>query len=134
LPVGTHTISASYAGDGNFSSSSDDLDGGQVVTKSATTAKLARSTSDAAQPLTLTATILALAPGSTQLAKPTGQVTFVIDGVARGTVDLTAGVAGLFLPNGLPQGTHTIVVKYAGDGNFAASNTSFSVLFGGRTV
>src|SRR4029078_2761749 len=90
----------------------------RVWSKSGTTAKLTRSTSDAKQPLTLTATIMALSPGS---GLPTGSVTFVVDGVAQATVGVTNGVAVLDLPSGLSQGTHTVVVKYLGDGNYNAS-------------
>jgi len=130
LPIGTHTATATYAGDTNFiGSNTGSLS--QVVNMSSTTATLQRSISDAAQPLTLTATILAMAPGS---GAPTGSVTFTIDGVARGTVGMTNGVAALFLPNGLSQGSHSIVVKYLGDGNYSPSNTSFTMLFGGRTI
>jgi len=129
LAVGTHTVSASYGGDGNFTGSNGSLAGDQTVTKASTTAKLTRSTPDAGAPLTLTATILAVAPGG---GVPTGTVTFVIDGITRGTGDLNNGVTSLFLPNGLPQGQHTIVVKYAGSGSHSASNTTFVFNFGGR--
>ena len=64
---------------------------------------------------------------------PTGSVTFLIDGINRGTVNLVNGVAALFLPNGLSQGSHTIVVQYAGSGSHNASNTTFFFNFGGRT-
>jgi hypothetical protein len=130
LAVGTHAITATYAGDGNFTGSAGSLSGGQVVNKSATTAHLTRTTTDAGQPFTFTATILPVAPGG---GVPTGSVTFMIDGVDRGTVGMTNGTAQLFLPNGLSQGSHTIVVKYLGDPNFNTSNTTFTFNFGGRT-
>jgi autotransporter-associated beta strand protein len=129
LAVGSYTVTATYGGDGNFTGSNGTLAGGQTVNKAATTATLTRSTGDAGAPLTLTATILPVAPGG---GVPTGTVTFVIDGVTRGVVDLSNGVASLFLPNGLSQGSHTIVVKYAGSGNHTASNTTFIFNFGGR--
>jgi len=74
---------------------------------------------------------MALSPGS---GLPTGSVTFVVDGVARGTVGMTNGVAVLDLPSGLSQGTHTVVVKYLGDGNYNASNTTVTYNFGGRST
>ena len=64
---------------------------------------------------------------------PSGTVQFVIDGIVRVTVDLTNGVASLFLQNGLAQGSHTVVLKYAGSGSHAASNTTFILNLGGRT-
>ena len=132
LSVGTHAITAVYAGDGNFTGSDTGMSPlSQVVNPSGTKGQLSRSTADAQQPLTLTATIVALSPGA---GLPTGSVTFVVDGVARGTVGMTNGVATLFLPNGLAQGTHTVVVKYLGDGNYKPSNTSFTYTFGGRST
>jgi large repetitive protein len=130
LPIGIHAITASYAGDGNFTGSDNTAAPlSQAVNKSDTKARLALSTTQAKMPLTLTTTIVALAPGG---GVPTGSVTFKIDGIERGTVSLSNGVATLVLPNGLAQGTHTIVVKYTGDANFLASNTGFTYDFGGR--
>ena len=86
LAVGTYTVTASYAGDTNFTGSNGTLAGGQTVNKAATTAKLTRSTTEAGTPLTFTATILPVAPGG---GVPTGSVQFVIDGIVRGTVDLS---------------------------------------------
>jgi hypothetical protein len=129
LTVGPHAITATYNGDANFTGSNATLAGGQTVTKSATTATLTRSTSDANTALTLTATIKPVPPGS---GTPTGTATFMIDGVDRATVNLSGGVAVLVLPSGLAQGTHSIVIKYAGDGNFNASTTGFTYIFGGR--
>ena len=130
LAVGNHTVTASYNGDGNFTGSNGTLSGGQTVNKASTTAKLTRSTPEAGAPVTFTATIQPVAPGG---GVPTGTVEFVIDGIVRGTVDLSNGVATLFLPNGLSQGSHTIVVKYSGSGNHNLSNTTFTMNFGGRT-
>ena len=90
LDVGTHAITATYAGDGNFTGSAGSLVGGQVVSKSSTTAHLTRSTTDAGQPFTFTATILPVAPGG---GSPTGSVTFMVDGIDRGTVGTTNGIA-----------------------------------------
>jgi len=129
LTVGAHTVTASFAGDGNFNASNGTLAGGQTVNKAATTAHLTRSTSEAGAPLTFTATIVPVAPGG---GVPTGTVTFLIDGINRGTFGMTNGVASLFLPNGLPQGTHKIVVRYSGGDNHVASDTTFILNFGGR--
>ena len=130
LAVGSYAVTAIYDGDANFTGSNGTLSGGQTVNKAATTATLKRSTSEAGAPLTLTATILPVAPGG---GVPTGTVTFLIDGINRGTVDLANGSAALFLPNGLSQGSHTVVVQYSGSGSHNASNTTFFYNFGGRT-
>jgi hypothetical protein len=129
LAVGSYVVTASFAGDSNFNASNGTLAGGQTVNKAATTAQLTRSTSEAGAPLTFTATILPVAPGG---GVPTGTVTFLIDGIVRGTVGMTNGVASLFLPNGLPQGTHKVVVRYSGGDSHLASDTTFILSFGGR--
>jgi autotransporter-associated beta strand protein len=130
LAVGSYAVTASFAGDANFNASNGTLAGGQTVNKAATTATLSRSTSEAGAPVTFTATILPVAPGG---GVPTGTVTFVVDGINRGTFGMTNGIATLFLPNGLSQGSHSIVVKYSGGDNHNASNTAFTMNFGGRT-
>jgi hypothetical protein len=99
------------------------------VNKANTTAKLTRSTSQAGAPVSFTATIQPIAPGG---GVPTGSVQFVIDGIVRGTFDLTNGAATLFLPSGLSQGSHTIVIKYSGSDSHNLSNTTFTMNFGGR--
>jgi hypothetical protein len=98
----------------------------QTVLQSVTTATLSRSTANAGQPVTFTARILPVAPGA---GLPTGSVTFVIDGVVRGTVGLVNGIAKLTLPNGLSVGTHNIRVVYSGDANFLACNPNFPFNF-----
>ena len=82
--------------------------------------------------LVLTAVMKAIAPGTNQVQKPTGQVTFLIDGADRGTIDLVNNSAKLTLPNGLSTGTHKVVVQYTGDANNLASTTTIFLTFGGR--
>lgn len=130
LSVGSHPITATYGGDSNFTdSNSGSTPLTQTVQKSNTSATLTRSTPDANQPLTLTAAIAPIAPGG---GSPTGSVTFLVDGVVRGTVNLSSGTAALFLPNGLSQGTHTVTVQYSGDGNYNACSKTITYSFGGR--
>jgi autotransporter-associated beta strand protein len=125
LTVGTHTVRAEYQGSAGFAPSvSTTLT--QTVSQSATTATLSRSTANANQSVTFTARVLPVAPGA---GLPTGSVTFVIDGVVRGTVGLVNGVARLTLPSGLSVGTHNIRVVYSGDANFLACNPNFSFNF-----
>jgi hypothetical protein len=125
LTVGTHTVRAEYQTTPAFAASvSTTLT--QTVSQSATTATLSRSTPVGGQPVTFTARILPVAPGA---GLPTGSVTFVIDGVVRGTVGLVNGIAQLTLPNGLSVGTHNIRVVYSGDANFLACNPNFSFNF-----
>ena len=74
LPVGSHTITVSYGGDSNFiTSTSTALT--QAVNQDATKTTVASSAnpSVSGQPITFTATVKAVAPGS---GVPTGTVTF----------------------------------------------------------
>ena len=131
LSVGTHAITAEYAGNVNFTASNvGSLS--QEVQQNATKAQVTASTNQPNTHLVLTAVMKAIAPGTNQVQKPTGQVTFLIDGVDRGTIDLVNNSAKLTLPNGLSTGTHKVVVQYTGDANNLASTTTIFLTFGGR--
>src|SRR5439155_4115319 len=87
LPAGTHTITATYSGDTNFSGSIGTLSGGETVTanSSSTTTTVASSVNPSVlgQPVTFTATVT---PGGA--GTPTGSVSF-FDGassIGQGTL------------------------------------------------
>jgi hypothetical protein len=128
LSVGAHTITASYVGDGDFNASTSDVLS-QAVNAADTTTAVASSVNPSVygQPVTLTATVTANAPGS---GTPTGTVSF-FDGatnIGSGTLDGT-GMATL-TTGALGVGDHTLTAAYAGDANFNTS-TSGSL---GQTV
>ena len=131
LPVGTHAITAEYAGAPNFTASNTGSLS-QEVLQSESRAVVTRSTTQPRVPTTITVRIGAKQPGSAQVAKPTGQVTIFVDNVNRGTFDLVNGVAKLFLPAGLSAGSHKFVIQYSGDGNFLPSTTTVFYTFGSR--
>jgi hypothetical protein len=119
LSVGSHPITASYAGDGNFLASTSPA-GTQVVNKSPTTTAVAVAPGSSVfgQTVTLTANVVASSGGA---GTPSGAVTF-IDGattLGSGTLD-NNGKASLSV-NSLSVGTHSIAAKYAGDTNFLDS-------------
>src|SRR5205823_8495681 len=94
LGAGTHTITASYNGDGIFSSSSNTLT--QTVNKAATKVTVGSSPnpSTSGQVVTFTATVSVSTPGSTQAGYPAGSVTFR-DGsasIGQGTLNTSSGV------------------------------------------
>src|SRR5439155_20470133 len=74
------------------------------------------------QPVTFTATMVTLPPGS---GTPNGSFQFVIDGTARApvNVDAATGKATLTLSD-LAAGNHTVSGNYLGAANFATSSTS----------
>ncbi len=118
LSAGTHTISASFAGDSNFNASaSSDLS--QAVDKAATTATLAAlpSPSIYGESVTFTATI---APEFTAPAGIGGTVTFSVDGTAQAPVAVSSRKASLTIGS-FNAGPHTVSASYSGDGNFKAS-------------
>ena len=120
LSVATHTITASYSGDGNFQTSTGTEASPQVVNQdsSTTTVSSAANPSVFGQVVTFTATVAAVAPGS---GTPTGTVTFKEGSVTlAATVAMTSGQA-TFTTSSLSVATHTITASYSGDGNFQTS-------------
>jgi large repetitive protein len=120
LSVGTHTITATYQGDGSFLVSTTGTGLSQAVQAAATTTTVSSSSNPSVfgQPLSFTATVASIAPGA---GAPGGTVTFVIDGAAQPAVGLSGGRATL-PSSALAIGTHTVTATYASsDGNFAGS-------------
>lgn len=121
LPVGSHTITATYSGDPNFQTSSDTLT--QTVNKAPTTTTISSSPNPSVfgAPVTFTATVTAAPPGS---GTPSGTVTFRRGAtvLGSGTLDGT-GHAGL-TTSGLQVGTSSITATYSGDGSFLASTSA----------
>jgi sugar lactone lactonase YvrE len=118
LAVGTHSVTAIYVGDGNYSGSVSGLT--QVVTQATPTVTLATSGTPTTigAPITFTASISSLPTSA-----PTGTVTFKDGSVVIGTGQVSATTATMTTGT-LAIGTHTITANYAGDTNFAASTSS----------
>jgi hypothetical protein len=131
LGVGSHSVSASYSGDGNFNGSSSSTPIVKTVAKAATTTTLSAPATPPVngQPATLKATVAVTAPGS---GTPTGTITF-FDGSTRlgtGTLGIVSGqVQGTFTTSSLAVGRHVITAAYAGDGSFTTSTSSASTLY-----
>ncbi|MGW3269588.1 beta strand repeat-containing protein, partial [Streptomyces sp. NPDC001056] len=122
LEAGTHSVTASYGGDGTFGPSSSSTT--HLVTQSATTTAVTSSPSPSAfgQPVTVTATVAASAPGA---GVPTGSVQFTFSGGQVVSVPLSDGIAS-FTTAGLTAGSHIVTAAYSGDPNFASSQASTS--------
>lgn len=120
LPAGSHTVTATYAGDSfHLGSTSPTIT--QVVNRAATTTTLtsAVNPSLAGQPGSVTATVAAVAPGT---GTPTGSVTFTVDG-NQTSAPLVAGSAALDLST-LGAGSHVITAAYSGDTGYTASEST----------
>src|SRR5207248_3099536 len=120
LSVGTHTISASYGGDNNFTVSSATTIT-QTVAKASTSTVLVSSANPAVsgQGVTYTATV-----SGSGLGNPTGVVIFSDGGTSIGQGNLsTTGstTTASFSTSNLSIGSHTITAAYGGDSNYTAS-------------
>jgi flagellar hook assembly protein FlgD len=121
LSVGSHTLSARYAGDDNLQESTS---GPQalVVTRADTTTDLSFvSPATFGQAIALTARV------TSQAGTPTGSVTFQIDGQDAASGMLDNGQVRVMV-SGLALGQHTVQAVYSGDDNDNDSHSSAQTL------
>ncbi|HEX2052110.1 MAG TPA: Ig-like domain-containing protein, partial [Actinomycetota bacterium] len=125
--VGTHTVTAEYAGDANVAASTGTVAGGLKVNpaKEATTATV----TVAPNPVVWGDGVAFEA--SVTPASATGTVQFRIDGQSIGTATLGGGKAALAVSHSPQAGNHTVSVHYGGDGTHSPSSGSVA---GGLTV
>jgi hypothetical protein len=129
LAVGTHTITARYSGDGNYSadtSAAVTVTVNQAVSTTAVTSSA--NPSSAGQSLTLTAKVTSSGP------TPTGKVTFTSGSTTLATVPLSGGSAAYTTSSFTNAGTFTITASYAGDANTQASSGTLSQVITGPTL
>lgn len=119
LTPGSHTITVVYGGDANFSKGSSNVET-QVVNKATAQPKLTSSMNPAVNTATVTLTVtVASASGS-----PSGSVAFFDGALQLGSASLDqTGTASLAVSN-LSPGSHILTVTYAGDNDFATSQSS----------
>ncbi len=128
LSVGSHSITASYAGD-NFNRSAVSKAITQVVSQAQTATALAASPNPAVvgAAITVSATVKAV-QGATS---PSGTVqftdTFNGSAVNLGNVELASGGTASISP-ALAIGAHSIVATYSGDANDTSSSSAALVL------
>jgi hypothetical protein len=125
LGAGTHSITATYTGDGNFSGGNNTTAPYlQTVNAASTTTTVTSSGAVVyGQPVTLFATVAPVSPGA---GTPTGLVTFAADGVnLTPAATLNSSGVAAFVDTTLAVGTRQITASYAGDGlDFAPSNSA----------
>ncbi len=117
LAPGTHSITASYAGDANDTPSTSPAISLLVNTIPTATALGATSSSGPNSQVSLVATVIG-SSGPT----PTGTVTFTSGTTVIGTATLDSSGVATLNPN-LATGTYTIVASYGGDTLHAASKS-----------
>jgi hypothetical protein len=109
LAIGTHSITAVYSGDSNFTGSTSNTLS-QVVTKAMTTTTLFSSINPSVQgkPVTFTASVSSLA------GTPTGKVQFLNGKTVLATKALTSGSVK-YTTSTLPPSSNSISAVYEGD-------------------
>ncbi len=120
LTLGTHSITASYAGDTNYLSSTS-----PVVTETIRTTATATALSSSLQTSAFGQSVTFTANVSSASGTPTGTVSFSDGTTLFGTVALAGGSAALSTSALLP-GAHTITANYSGDSNFSPSSASIA--------
>lgn len=120
LTSGNHVITAAYQGDSyNGSATSPPMSQGVNVASTATTLLPSSPSGTVGKPVTLTATVAAIA-GTGPI---TGAVTFSDGATTLGTAKIGAGNTAT-LAITLAPGAHSLLVSYAGDANNAASTSA----------
>jgi hypothetical protein len=119
LTTGSHSITASYAGNGSFLTSTSTAVT-QTVNKASTSTGVSSSLNPAVagQMVTFNALVTSTA------GVPSGAVTFKDGGVSIGSGALNVSGHATFSTTSLTAGTHTITAEYGGDTNFVGSSSS----------
>ena len=125
LSAGSHSITAVYGGDSNFSGSTSAVLTQVVNTPVllSTTTALASSPNPSApnQSVTFTASV---AGPSGATATPTGSVNFLDGSTSLGSGTLDATAKATFSTSTLSAGSHSITAQYSGDATYTGSTSS----------
>jgi uncharacterized repeat protein (TIGR01451 family) len=122
LTAATHTISAVFSGSTLYNASTS-ANLSQVVNKISTATALVSSLNPACagQPVTLTATVSVVAPGS---GVPAGSVDFKDGTNVIGTISLNASAVATLTTSSLSSTTHNLTAVYKGNGSFNTSTST----------
>lgn len=121
LGVGSHLVTAAYAGDADFGGADDSLT--QDVAQGATTTTVSSTPNPSVfgQPVALHAVVEPVAPAT---GTPTGAVQFFVDGVPTGApVALVDGETAPYAVSTLSRGSHVVTATYAGDVELSGSES-----------
>lgn len=118
LAIGSHAITAVYAGDPNYTGSTSSAVSEVISLATSSNVLTASSTTvTATKPVTLTATL------SSNGGTPTGSVTFLDGATAIGTGNLANGIASMTTST-LAVGAHTVTAVYGGDTKDSTSTSN----------
>jgi len=119
LSAGSHNISVTYTGDGNFVGGTSNTVIQLVKAAVSTVLTSLANPSTYGQSVTFTATL------SSSSTPPDGEIVTFMDGsAALGTGALSGGVASFTTTSPLKVGSHSIKSVYAGDATLAASTSA----------
>ena len=119
LSLGSHSITAKYNGDSNYTASASAAVTQSVNQSGSSTVLVSNANpSSFGQAVTFTATVQPSYSGT-----PSGNVTFFDGGNSLGSISLSGASAQLTLAN-FSLGSHSINAKYSGDSNFTASTSA----------
>jgi len=121
LGIGSHSISATYAGNTSFEpATSNSIT--QVVNKGATSLQVTNpsGSSQAGQSVLLAATVSVGAPAT---GVPSGVVQFDVGGVPLGEPVAVVNGSASMTTSALPVGLNVVTARYVGDGNFTAATS-----------
>ncbi|HEX4155828.1 MAG TPA: Ig-like domain repeat protein [Acidobacteriaceae bacterium] len=121
LSFGTHSLTASYSGDGQHEASTSVAVSERVVEPA--TATLVSSLNPAVSGVDVSFTATIVASGN---ETPTGTVLFRDGGTTLGTAAVDGAGAAVLHDSTLAVGSHIITVSYAGDANVAAASASLT--------
>lgn len=119
---GTQNVDASYPGDTNYSPSASSVTSltGTTITNTVTLSISPSTNLSFGQAIQLTATV---SPNSTDNYTASGTVTLYDGSTVVGTASLSSGQAVITI-NSLSVGSHDLTASYAGDSNFASSQST----------
>ena len=132
VPAGSYTLSATYAGDSNYTSAvavPETIVAGTVSSRlpSTTTFTLGSTTLGPDTPVSYTVTVT----GNGTIV-PTGLAAIFANNVSLGIVflDPTGKASGYVNGNAVPQGSSQMTAQYLGDGTYAASTSAATTING----
>ena len=123
LSVGSHPITALYAGDSNYSAETS-----TILTQTVADANTQIALTASVNPATYGSSVTFKAVVTSNGGTATGSISFTDSGVAIGSGGLDGTGTATLTTSTLAAGTHTIVAHYAGDGKASASVSPALVL------
>ncbi|HEX4220010.1 MAG TPA: Ig-like domain-containing protein [Acidimicrobiales bacterium] len=117
---GSHTVRAQFQETSDFSSSSDELNGGQQAGRASSATAVSSSPNPAkvGEAVTATAVVTPVGPATFE---PSGQVEFYVDAVKVGSAPLNSSGRATFVLPSLKSGGHQISAVYRGDHDLSSS-------------